>query len=212
MRSSIRFTAATAAAAGALLASVGLSSSSARAATEDFHLVDQSCAVDKTAGTATFRLSFAKAPQFNAPAGGGDQADTFQIEIDADHNAFDHPIEFEEIDSVVRGAEIAAGAGGSVPVREREGDGGGDQSGGWGPVRALVPFELDGSTLTFTTGLNTIGDQDGKFRYRVITMDSGSLTSEVNAAIIPVPAALWGGMMLLGGAGIVHKLRKRKFC
>ena len=210
MRSSIPFNAATAAAAAALLASVTVSSSIAGAATEVFHLVDQSCAVDKTAGTATFRLSFAKAPQFNAPAGGGgDQADSFQIEIDADHNTFDHPIEFEEIDSVVRGAEIATG---NIPVREREGDGGSDQSGGWGPVRALVPFELDGSTLTFTTGLNTIGDQDGKFRYRVITMDSGSMTSEVNAAIIPVPAALWGGMMLLGGAGIVHKLRKRKFC
>jgi hypothetical protein len=210
MRSSIRFTTVTAAAA-ALLATVSVSSSIARAATEEFHLLDQSCAVDKTAGTATFRLSFAKAPQFDAAPGGGDQPNTFQIEIDADHNTFDHPIEFQEIDSVVRGAEIAAG---SIPVREREGagDGGSEQSGGWGPVRALVPFELNGSTLTFTTGLNTIGDQDGKFRYRVITMDSGSLTSEVNAAIIPVPAALWGGMMLLGGAGIVHKLRKRKFC
>jgi hypothetical protein len=211
MRSSIRFTAATATAAAALLATLTVSSSTtARAATEEFHLVDQSCAVDKTAGTATFRLSFAKAPQFFPAQGGGEQPDTFQIDIDADHNTFDHPIEFDEIDSVVRGAEIAAGDG--IPVRAREGDGGSDQSGGWGPVRALVPFELSGSTLTFTTGLNTIGDQDGKFRYRVITMDGGSLTSEVNAAIIPVPVALSGGMMLLGGAGIVHKLRKRKFC
>ncbi len=139
MRRSICFNAATAAAAAAaaLLAGASISSSDARAATAEFHLIDQSCAVDKTAGTATFRLNFDKAPQFSLPhGGGGDQPDSFQIEIDADHNTFDHPIEFEEIDSVVRGAEIAAGDG--IPVREREGDGGSDQSGGWGPVRALV--------------------------------------------------------------------------
>ena len=202
--------------AAAVLASLGLSSSFARAAaTEDFHLVDQACTVDKDAGTATFRLNFAQPPRFFLPhggggGGGGDQPDAFQIEIDGDHNTFDHPIEFEEIDSVVRGAEISASEG--IPVREREGDGGGEQSGGWGPVRAVVPFELDGSTLTFTAGLSAIGDQDGKFRYRVITIESGAVTSEVNAAIIPVPAALWGGMMLLGGAGVVHKLRRRQFC
>ena len=196
----------------AVLAALGLSSSLARAGTtNDFHLVDQACTVNKDAGTATFRLNFTQAPQFSGPhGGGGAQPDAFQIEIDADHNAFDHPIEFDEIDSVVRGAEISSGNG--IPVRDRDGDGGGEQSGGWGPVRAVVPFELDGSALTFTTGLSTIGDQDGKFRYRVITMQEGSLTSEVNAAIIPVPAALGGGMLLLGGAGAAHKLRKRTFC
>jgi hypothetical protein len=199
----------------AVLAGLGLSTSPLRAATEDFQLVDQNCTVDKAAGTATFRLSFTQAPQFTLPhGGGGGQPDTFQIEIDGDHSTFDHPIEFDEIDSVVRGAEISANDG-TLPVRDGGdggGGGGGDQSGGWGPVRALVPFEVDGSTLTFTTGLSTIGDQDGIFRYRVITMENGSLTSEVNAAIIPVPAALGGGVMLLSAAGVTHKLRKRKFC
>jgi len=196
----------------AVLASLGLSTSRVSAATTgEFHLADQTCTVDKDAGTATFRLSFTQAPQFTLPhGGGGAQPNSFQIEIDADHNTFDHPIEFDEIDSVVRGAEISASDG--IPVRDREGEGGGDQSGGCGPVRALVPFDLDGSTLTFTTGLSTIGDQDGKFRYRVITMQDGSLSGEVNAAIIPVPAALGGGMLLLGGAGMAHKVRKRKFC
>ena len=197
----------------AVLAGLGLVSTSARvasAATAEFHLVDQACIVDKTAGTATFRLSFDHEPRFFLPDGGGDQPDSFQIEIDADHNTFDHPIQFEEIDSVVRGAEISAGEG--IPVRDREGDGGGDEAGGWGPVRALVPFELEGTTLTFTTGLDTIGDQDGKFRYRVITIESGAVTSEVNAAIIPVPVAISGGLLMLGGAGIAHRLRKRMFC
>jgi hypothetical protein len=200
-------------AAAAVLAGLGLFNSSARVAhgatNDDFHLVDQSVLVDTTAGTATFRLDFGHEPRFFVPEGATEQPDGFQIEVDGDHNTFDHPIQFEEIDSVVRGAEIFGGD--EIPVRDPQGDGGAT-AGGWGPVRATLPFELQGSTLTFTTGLDTIGDQDGKFRYRIITTENGSLVSEVNAAIIPVPIALWGGMMMLGGAGVVHKLRKRRFC
>ncbi len=205
MRRSIQISAA------AVLAGLGLLCVSDRVAqgatTEQFQLLEQSATVDENAGTATFRLSFDHEPRFFIPDGETEQPDSFQIEIDGDHNTFDHPILFDEIDSVIRGAEIHAGEG--IPVRDREGDGGGDQAGGWGPVRALVPFELDGTTLTFTTGLETIGDQDGRFRYRVITIESGSVTSEVNAAIIPVPAAMWGGIMMLGGAGVATRLLRR---
>jgi hypothetical protein len=205
MRRSIQISAA------AVLAGLGLLCVSDRVAqgatTEQFQLLEQSATVDENAGTATFRLSFDHEPRFFIPDGETEQPDSFQIEIDGDHNTFDHPILFDEIDSVIRGAEIHAGEG--IPVRDREGDGGGDQAGGWGPVRALVPFELDGTTLTFTTGLETIGDQDGRFRYRLITIESGSVTSEVNAAIIPVPAAMWGGIMMLGGAGVATRLLRR---
>ncbi|MEA2736493.1 MAG: hypothetical protein QOE14_2944 [Humisphaera sp.] len=196
----------------AVLAGLGLSSAAVVRAdvADEFHLLDQSCVVDQAAGTATFRLSFDREPHFFLPPGGADQPNGFQIEIDADNNTFDRPIEFADIDSIVRGAEIFAGDG--IPVRDREGDGGSDHAGGWGPVRGLVPFELEGTTLTFTTGLGTIGDQDGRFRYRVITTDQGGLTSEVNAAIIPLPAAVWGGIMMLSGAGVFHRLRKRSFC
>lgn len=193
----------------ALLASIaGIFSSSAFAATEDFHVVSQSVAVDRAAGTATFTLDFDREPRFFLPhGGGGDQPDGFQIEVDADYNQFDRPIAFDDIDAVVRGAEIFAGDG--IPVRDRDGDGGSDRAGGWGPVRALVPFDLDGSTLTFTTGLQTLGDADGRFRYRLISTEGGSLTSEINAAIIPLPAAAWSGLALLGAAGIATRLKMR---
>ena len=199
----------------AVLAGLGLVSTSsgvAQGATQEFQLATQVATVDEDAGTATFRLTFDHEPRFFIPDGETEQPDSFQIEIDGDHNTFDHPILFDEIDSVVRGAEIYAGDG--IPIRDRDGDGGGDggggdQAGGWGPVRAVVPFELDGSTLTFTTGLDTIGDQDGRFRYRVITIESGAVTSEINAAIIPVPVALWGGVIMLGGAGVATRLLRR---
>jgi hypothetical protein len=208
----------TAAAAAVVLAGVGLS---ARAAGElDFHLVEQSVKVDNDAKTATFRLSFDREPRFFQPhdgGGGGDQPDAFQIEVDADHVQFDRPIQFEDIDAVVRGAEIATSDGAGIPVRYREpgagGDGGGDDdinAGGWGAVRAVVPFDIDGATLTFTAPLESLGEDDGRFRYRVFTTEQGATTSEVNAAIIPLPAAAWGGMMLFGAAGTALKLRKRR--
>ena len=198
----------------AVLAGLGLGASTfpaAAAVGDGTFRAEQSATVDKNAGTATFRLSFDRLPRFFLPDGGSEQLDAFQIEVDADKNTFEQPIQFDEIDAVVRGAEIFAGGGG-IPIRAREGGDGGGASGGWGEVRAVVPFELNGATLTFTTTLDALGDVDGRFRYRLITIEEGGVTSEVNAAIIPLPAALWTGMMLLGGAGALHKLRKRRFC
>jgi hypothetical protein len=194
--------------AAAVLAGLGLVSPSAvrAATTEEFDLAGHAVDVDTNTATATFRLSFTREPRFFVTPGGEEQPDAFQIEIDADYTLFDRPILFEDVDS---GAEISATDG--IPVRDREGDGGGEEAGGWGPVRGFAPFELDGATLAFTTNLQTIADTDGKFRYRIITIENGSLTSEVSAAIIPIPVALGGGMMMLGGAALVHKLRGRSF-
>ena len=177
----------------------------ARAATPDaFHLAGHSVEVSNAAETATFRLTFNREPNFFA----ADATESFQVEIDADATTFEQPLVFEDIDAVVRGAEISEADG--LPVRDREGDGG-EGSGGWGPVRGFVPFDLDGEMLTFTTDLSLIGDADGKFRYRINVIEDGAITTEVSAAIIPVPAALWGGVIMLGSAGLLHKLRGRSF-
>jgi hypothetical protein len=175
-------------------------------AQEAFELAGHSVEVDNTADTATFRLTFSRAPVFFVAE--GTATDAFQVEIDADGTSFEQPLVFETIDAVVRGAEISEADG--LPVRDREGDGG-EGSGGWGEVRGFVPFDLDGETITFTTGLDLIGDDDGKFRYRINVIDDGSITTEVTAAIIPVPAALWGGVIMLSGAGLLHKLGGRSF-
>ena len=189
-----------------IIASVIFASASVARAQDSFQLAGHSVEVDNTAETATFRLTFNREPVFFVSE--GTATDAFQVEIDADSTSFEQPLVFETIDAVVRGAEISQADG--LPVRDREGDGG-ENAGGWGPVRGFVPFDLDGATLTFTTGLDLIGDADGKFRYRIIAIDDGSVTSEVTAAVIPVPAALWGGVIMLSGAGVLHKLRGRSF-
>ena len=175
-------------------------------AQEAFALAGHSVEVDNAASTATFRLTFNREPVFFVSE--GTATDAFQVEIDGDSTSFDQPLLFDTIDAVVRGAEISQADG--LPIRDREGDGG-EGSGGWGPVRGFVPFDLDGDTISFTTAWSLIGDDDGKFRYRIIAIDDGSVTSEVTAAIIPVPAALWGGAIMLSSAGLLHKLRGRSF-
>jgi hypothetical protein len=197
--------------AAAVLAAAGLGVLSAAPAValadaEDFHLVAQTVGVDTDAQTATFTLTFNRVPDFTAAAGGGGQPNAFQYEIDADTHSFDDPLDFDDLDTVIRGAEIHQGEG--LPVRDRDGDGG-PNSGGWGPVRALLPFELDDQTLTFTTGLSTIGDEgDGRFRYRLITIDDGALTSDTQGAVIPLPAPVWAGIVMLSALGAARALRQ----
>ncbi|HYO11536.1 MAG TPA: hypothetical protein VER17_21410 [Tepidisphaeraceae bacterium] len=192
---------------GAVLLAAGLTAAGgagvASADAVDFTLVSHAVTVDKDAGTATFKLTFDEAPDFGVV--GDAQLDAFQYEVDADTTALDRPVEWSDIDSVIRGGEIWQGNG--IPVRQRDGDGG-EAAGGWGPLRALVPFEIDGNTVTFTTGLSAIGDADGAFRYRVFTTSHGEMTAQAVGAVIPLPAALWTGLTLLGGIGLSWRLRR----
>jgi hypothetical protein len=169
----------------------------------DFTVVDHSVAVDKADMTATFSITFDQKPEFVAVDNG--QPNAFQIEVDADTTNLDRAIEWSDIDTVIRGGEIWEGNG--IPVRERDGDGGAN-AGGWGPLRALLPYDVAGNTVTFTAGLTAIGDDDGAFRYRVISTTNGEMTgSSVGVAVIPFPAAVWTGLSMLGGISIARKTR-----
>jgi len=178
------------------------------AESQDFRFVAQSVVVDPAQRTAVFSLTFSQTPSFVAVD--GTQLQSFQYEIDADSEDASTPIAFNTIDAVVRGAEIFAGNGHELPIRDRQGAGG-PNAGGWGPVRAIVPFELTDDTLTFTTSWSDIGDQDGKFRYRVFTSDVGSITADaqVSTAAIPLPAGMWTGMITLGLMGLGLEIHRR---
>ena len=189
------------------IAIVPASATLARAESQDFHLVDQSVEVNRTDMTATFSLTFDQHPSFVAIDNG--QLEAFQYEIDAHSVSVDKPITFNDITTVIRGAEIFEGQG--IPVRDRDGDGG-PRGGGWGPVRALLPFTVDQqtNTLSFTTKLADLGDTDGKFRYRVFTTDNGGLTTDIQGAAIPLPLAVWPAVTLLGALGMARSLRHRR--
>jgi hypothetical protein len=193
----------------AVLISIGAASApiAARAESQNFHLVDQSVEVDRTNGIATFSLTFDQHPSFVAIDSG--QLKAFQYEIDANSTDASKPIGFDQIDTIIRGAEIWEGQG--IPVRDRDGNGGA-HAGGWGPVRAMLPFSVDEetNTLSFSTPLANLGDTDGRFRYRLFTTDNGGLTSDIQAAAIPLPLAAWSGVLLLGGASAGGTIRRQR--
>jgi hypothetical protein len=191
----------------ALVTGLGItvpSLTTANAEPVDFQLLSHSCTVDEGAGAATFRLIFDRVPDFSATD--HHQRQTFQLEIDADATNFDRPIDFSDVDAVIRGGEISRGQG--IPVRDREGTPD-ENSGGWGPVRALIPYTVQAESLTFTVGLSAINDTDGHFRYRVFTTDNGGLTSEAVGAVVPLPLGIWTGLALLGGIGVAGRVRLR---
>jgi len=177
-----------------------------KAESQDFRFIAQSVTVDPAARTATFSVTFSQPPSFTAVD--GTQLESFQYEIDADSEDTSTPIAFNTIDSVVRGAEIFEAN--TLRIRDAHGDGG-PSAGGWGPVRATVPFALVDDTLTFTANWNDIGDQDGKFRYRLFTTDVGSITADTEAstAAIPLPAGVWTGLITLGAIGIFFEIQRR---
>ena len=175
----------------------------AKASVVPFSLVSHSVEVNRTGETATFTLEFDHPPNFHANGNG--QPDAFQYEIDADTAEIGTGIGFNSLDTVIRGGEIWEGNG--LPVRDRDGEGG-SNAGGWGPVRALLPFEIEGNSLSFTTGLSAIGDHDGQFRYRVFTTQNGEITGQAVGAVIPFPAAIWTGLAMLSGVGISKRLRR----
>ena len=181
-----------------------------RAESQDFHLVDQSVEVNRTDGIATFSLTFDQRPSFVAIDSG--QLKAFQYEIDTNSDDASKPIVFDQIDTIIRGAEIWEGQG--IPVRDRDGNGGA-HAGGWGPVRAMLPFDVDEqtNTLTFSAPLSALGDTDGKFRYRLFTTDNGGLTTDIQAAAIPLPLAAGSGATLLAAtcaAGRLRELARRR--
>ena len=186
------------------LALIGFgAAASAHASVVPFSLVSHSVEVNRTDSTATFKLEFDHPPNFLTNGSG--QSDAFQYEIDADTAEIGTGIGFNSLDTVIRGGEIWEGNG--LPIRNRDGEGG-SNSGGWGPVRALLPFEVDGNSLSFTTGLSAIGDHDGQFRYRVFTTQNGEITGQAVGAVIPLPAAVWTGLAMLGGIGFSKRLRR----
>jgi hypothetical protein len=178
----------------------------AAAGVVDLSIVAQDVTVDRSAGVAAFSVTFNRPPIFVALP--PEAPDAFQYEIDVDSADTSTNIDINQIDAVIRGAEIWEGEG--IPVRDATGAAQGPEAGGWGPVRALLPFNIEDNTITFTAPLDELGDSDGKFRYRAFAIDpTGATGGEVIGAVVPTPAALGPGMMLLGGVLIVRSFRRR---
>lgn len=190
----------------AVVAGAGIGVSRSEAEPVQFQIVAQTITVDRSNQTATFTLTFNRAPDFGSQGDPARQPDAFQYEIDADWSGFDGSprVDYSAVDTVLRGSELFEGNG--LPIRNRDGNGG-VFSGGWGPVREFVPVNIDDNAVSFTTAWGAIGDTDGRFRYRLFTTEAGQMTSEINGAVIPLPPAIVSGGIVIAGLAAFRKRR-----
>jgi hypothetical protein len=201
------------AAAFALTATAAAAFLSPAAAKGGVVIASQSAEVDTARERAFFTLEFDGVPDFYTLNEFGAVKDSFQYEIDAGG-----PVQGEgivgDIEAVVRGDEIRTGDGLRIrtwgPGVESDPD---PLSGGWGPVRATVPFELRESVLTFDVPLNAFGEAaaDGVFSYYLFTTNFGATNSFVfgTAVPIPLPPGGWAGATTVLGYVLLCALRRK---
>jgi len=171
-----------------------------------------STTVDTENQEVTFSIFFNAVPDFFSVDSVGRQKDAFQFYIDVDGIMSGPAGSQSYTDVLIRGGEIHID--GDIRVRDKDGDGGAD-SGGWGPIRGAVPYNLNGQLLTFVTPWSLIGELDGNFSYGLLVTEYGSSSNMVfgvsnqSYGVAPEPISsilfITGGTLLVG----IRYLRKK---
>jgi hypothetical protein len=127
--------------------------------------LSESVVFDPVTGQVTFTLVFNRRPDFEAEDSFGRQADSFQYYIVGDRS-LPYPAYY---DAIIRGEEIEVTSG-LLPVRNSGPPDPDPVSGGWGAVRDMVPYTLNGNVLTFSTSLGLISEHsvDRHFSYELL--------------------------------------------
>jgi hypothetical protein len=191
----------------ALGAGLALLAAGAPVARADFLIVAHEARVDELHRQTTFKLVFNQPPDFFTADEFGRPKNEFQYFYNSDGRNCDQDMGKNVV--VIRGGEIRFDR--EIPIRESEnptGDGP-VRAGGWGPERGAVAFESFGDEVQFTVPWKTLGETDGHFCYQAMALEYGSLTSDVSAVVIPVPAGWALGVVGLGGLGAWMRFKPR---
>jgi hypothetical protein len=161
-------------------------------------ILAQSSVYDPVSNQVDFAISFNRVPDFLTVDGLGRQADGFQYWIFYDNNPL-HITLPPELSALIRGVEIHVG--GNLRIRSAAPPAVDDPYyGGWGAIRAVIPFNLVDTALTFSVDLTKLGDADGKFAFRLDTFEYGDTTDSVVGGtagpyyLIPEPDSLFLAM------------------
>ena len=137
------------------------------------HVASESAVYCTTTGMVDFTLRFDHRLNVRSVDEHGRRQDSFQYYIVGDDMQH-YPQNF---DAIIRGDELTvSGSKGWLPIR-RSGPADADPvSGGWGPIRTVVPVRLRGSVLTFSAPLSTLSHHtsDGRFTYELLTLNFGA--------------------------------------
>jgi hypothetical protein len=144
------------------------------------YLVDETAVYDTATGVVDFTAEFDRVPNFRKVDAAGRRANSFQYFIVGD----DTLPYTESFDAIIRGDELVLRSG-LLPIRNSAPLDPDPAAGGWGTIRATVPFRLDGRVLTFSAPLTALSDHstDGRFAYILETYTFGALVDRsVNQA------------------------------
>jgi len=163
----------------------------------DLLIDSQSVSVDFENQEVLFAIVFNRVPDFYTMDEYGRTADNFQYYIDIDCSPVWYGSNFAE--TVIRGSEIATC--GLIVLRNASGESADLTSGGWGEIIGLVPFQLDGTKLTFSASFQEIGDLDGQFSYALhLSSEYGCTSDWIYVSQVPEPATIcllaFGGIFL----------------
>ena len=170
----------------------------------------ESSVYDPLTNRVDFTISFNRVPDLFTADGAGRQADAFQYWVFYNNKPFQVPAN-PELDALIRGGEIYVN--GNLPIRAARPPAVGDpQYGGWGEIRTAVPLILVSTTLSFSTDLANLGDDDGVFAYRLDAYEFGDTCHSVFGGTagpyknIPEP----GSLLLATAASLVFMTRRMR--
>jgi hypothetical protein len=150
-------------------------------------VLSDSAVYDPVTGQVTFTLVFNRRPDFETEDEFGRRADSFQYYIVGDPG-LPYPANY---DAIIRGDEIGLTSG-LLPIRKPLPPDPDPVSGGWGPVRGVVPFSLEENILTFSASLGLISDHsvDGHFAYELLLTQYGATSQFLQSESVVRPSRL----------------------
>jgi hypothetical protein len=159
-----------------MTAATASSAAAASAADRPIHVVAESAVYHAATGNVDFTLQFDRTPNFRKVDEFGRQADSFQYFIAGDAT-LPYPQNF---DAIIRGDELTFKPP-LLPIRNATPSDPDPAAGGWGTIRATVPYKLRVRVLTFSAPLSALSDHssDGQFAYTLETYRFGTLVDSI---------------------------------
>jgi hypothetical protein len=161
-------------------------------------LVSQSAILNAPTQEVQFTLEYNQPPDFQSVDAYGRQVNSFQYYIFYNNNPFT-AADAPTTNALIQGWPVHYA--GSFAVC----DGGhGSPDTGWGPLRGYVPYQLTGSTVTFTVPMATVGAPDGSFGYRLRTWGYAGSGEQVAYGQVPPDSpqpSIIGGPITYGTNG-----------
>jgi hypothetical protein len=182
-----------------------------RLAADPVGITSQSAIYDAQQEIVNFTLTFTQAPDFYTLDGDGNPANSFQYRFLGDLSR-EYPANYA---SIVTGDELHISDG--IAVRNSSPASSDPGSGGWGSLRGLLPFTLDGATLSFSAPFSVLTDfeNDGVLNFELDSFNYGTVNDHILGTVTTTPAATPepSTFALLGGAlacvGLTFRNRKR---